>query len=214
MKDMGPPVTPETLLSAYMSGIFPMAESQDDTELFWVEPRWRGVLPLEGFRISRSLAKRMRRGDVESRWNFDFDGVVRACADREETWISDRLGALYRELHAAGFAHSQEIWSEDRMIGGVFGVTLGGAFFGESMFSAEKDGSKMALAVLVHRLRRAGYALFDTQFVTPHLMSLGVQEIPKEVYRRRLAAALELRPGPLAPEPTLQEVMQRKTQMS
>ena len=214
MKDMGPPVTPETLLSAYMSGIFPMAESQDDTELFWVEPRWRGVLPLERFRISRSLAKRMRRGDVESRWNFDFDGVVRACADREETWISDRLGALYRELQAAGFAHSQEIWSGDRMIGGVFGVTLGGAFFGESMFSAEKDGSKMALAVLVHRLRRAGYALFDTQFVTPHLMSLGVQEIPKEVYRRRLAAALELRPGPLAPEPTLQEVVQRKTQIS
>ncbi|MGR3540836.1 MAG: leucyl/phenylalanyl-tRNA--protein transferase [Hasllibacter sp.] len=214
MKDLAPPVTPETLLSAYMAGVFPMAETRDDSELFWVEPNWRGVLPLDGFRLSRSLAKRMRRGDLETSWNVDFAGVLDACAARDETWISDRLAALYLELHAAGFAHSQEVWSEGRLIGGVYGIALGGAFFGESMFSAGRDGSKIALAVLVHRLRRAGFALFDTQFVTPHLMSLGVQEIDKAEYRRRLAGAIRLKPGPLAPEPDLQDVVQRRIQMS
>ena len=216
MKDHAgqPPVTAETLLRAYMAGIFPMAESRDDPDMFWVEPRLRGIIPIDGFHLSRSLARSMRRPGWETTLNADFGGVLAGCAARSETWISDGLAQLYHELHLAGFAVSQEVWRDGRLAGGVYGVVLGGAFFGESMFSAERDASKIALAVLMFRLRRAGFALFDTQFVTPHLSSLGAVEIPKAAYKERLARALALRPGSLFPEPDLQDVMQRRTQTS
>ena len=216
MKDLAgyPPVTAETLLRAYMAGIFPMAESRDDPELFWVEPQRRGIIPMGGFRLSRSLARAIRRGGYETTLNIDFPGVLSGCAARDETWISDCIADLYLQLHAGGYAISQEVWMDGELAGGVYGVALGGAFFGESMFSARRDASKIALATLLHRLERAGYALFDTQFVTPHLSSLGAVEIARAEYKRMLSEALELRPGSLYPEPSPQEVVQRRTQTS
>ena len=183
-------LTAEHLLRAYAMGIFPMAQSRDDPQVHWVDPRRRGVLPLDGFHVSRSLARRIRRGGYEARVDTAFAEVVRACADREETWINPVIFGLYQDLHRAGFAHSQEIWRGGRLVGGVYGVVLGRAFFGESMFSAETDGSKLALAHLVARLRAGGFTLFDTQFLTPHLASLGAVEIPRAEYHRRLDAAL------------------------
>ncbi|MFN3293260.1 MAG: leucyl/phenylalanyl-tRNA--protein transferase, partial [Gemmobacter sp.] len=140
-------------------GIFPMAESRDDPEVHWVDPRRRGVMPLEGFHISRKLAQAIRRGGYEARADTAFDAVVRACAAREETWINATIHNLYLDLHRHGYAHSQEIWREGRLVGGVYGVVLGRAFFGESMFSAETGGSKLALAHLVARLRAGGFVL-------------------------------------------------------
>lgn len=187
-----PPITPETLLMAYASGVFPMAEGRDDPEIFWVDPKMRGVLPLDGFRMSRSLSKRIGRADVVVTLNEDFDGVLAGCAGREETWINEEIGALYRALHRAGFAHSLEIWADhgQRLIGGIYGVTLGSAFFGESMFSRARDASKIALAYMVALLRQQGFTLFDTQFLTDHLASLGGIEIPRSRYRAQLAEAL------------------------
>ncbi len=184
------PLDPETLLQAYAMGIFPMAESRDDPEMHWVDPRRRGVLPLDGFHLSRSLARQIRRGAFTVTVDRDFDGVVSACADRGETWISHRIQQLYGQLHRRGFAHSFEVRDGGALVGGVYGVVLGGAFFGESMFSRVTDASKIALAHAVHRLRAGGFSLFDTQFLTPHLASLGAVEIPRAEYHRRLAAAL------------------------
>ncbi len=167
-----------------------MAESRDDPDIHWVDPRLRGIFPLDGFHISRSLARRIRRGDYQAKVDTDFAGVVSACAAREETWINDEIFRLYLDLHRMGHAHSQEIWHGGRLIGGVYGVVLGRAFFGESMFSAATDGSKLALAHLVARLQAGGFQLFDTQFLTPHLASLGAIEIPRAEYHRRLAEAL------------------------
>jgi leucyl/phenylalanyl-tRNA--protein transferase len=183
-------ITAELLLHAYATGIFPMAESQNDPEIHWIDPRRRGVFPLDGFHISRSLARRMRRGGYEVAVNRDFDAVVAACADRAETWINAPIRALYHDLHRAGFAHSLEIRRNGALVGGVYGVALGAAFFGESMFSRETDASKLALAHLVDRLQARGYRLFDTQFLTPHLASLGAIEISRADYRRQLAEAL------------------------
>jgi leucyl/phenylalanyl-tRNA---protein transferase len=190
---VGPPVrlTAAHLLRGYAIGIFPMAESREAQEVHWVDPRRRGVMPLDGFHISRKLAQMIRRGDYEPRVDTAFDAVVRACAAREETWINDTIFGLYLDLHREGFAHCQEIWRDGRLIGGVYGVVLGQAFFGESMFSGETGGSKLALAHLVARLRAGGFTLFDTQFLTPHLASLGAVEIPRADYHRRLAKALE-----------------------
>ncbi|MEM6374645.1 MAG: leucyl/phenylalanyl-tRNA--protein transferase [Pseudomonadota bacterium] len=185
-------LTAQHLLQAYATGIFPMAESRDDSGVFWVDPRQRGVLPLNGFHISRSLARRMRRGRYDLALNTTFPAVLDACAAREETWINEEIRALYLSLHEIGHAHSFEIWQDGALAGGVYGVTLGGAFFGESMFSARTDGSKLALAHLVAHLRRCGFVLFDTQFLTPHLASLGAIEIPRAEYRSRLAEALDL----------------------
>ena len=198
---------PETLLRAYAIGIFPMAESRDDPEIHWVDPRRRGVVPLDGFHISRSLNRRIRTCGWKVTVDRDFAGVVDGCADREETWINDRIRTLYLELHRMGFAHSLEVWEGAALIGGVYGVSLGGAFFGESMFSRRTDASKLALAWLVHRLRAGGYALFDVQFLTPHLASLGAVEIPRAQYRLALEAALPLAarfdPPGYAPYPSL-----------
>ena len=183
-------LTPEMLLSAYAGGIFPMAEHRGDEELFWVDPRQRGVIPLDGFHISRSLAKTLRSGRYRVTYDVDFAGVLSGCADRDETWINDMLVTLYTQLHRARMARSVEVWSGDALVGGVFGITLGGAFFGESMFSRRPDASKVALAYLVDRLRAGGFALFDTQFITPHLARMGAVEIPRDDYRRLLDAAL------------------------
>ena len=209
-------LTPDLLLSAYAAGIFPMAESRDDPEVFWVDPTDRGVLPLDGFHLSRSMARRLKSGTFEATFNRAFSDVVAACADRPETWINPTIEALYAALHARGYAHSLEVWDGPDLAGGVYGVALGGAFFGESMFSRRRDGSKAALAWLVDHLKRAGFRLFDTQFITPHLASLGAIEIPRESYRTQLAAALvvpvRLHSLPLERDP--QAVVQRMTQTS
>jgi leucyl/phenylalanyl-tRNA---protein transferase len=183
-------ITPDLLLHGYAMGVFPMAEARDDATIHWVDPRHRGIFPLDNFHISRSLARRIRLSDYTIRTNTDFAGVLDACADRPETWINAEITALYLALHARGQAHSLEVWAGDDLIGGVYGVTLGAAFFGESMFSRRSDASKLALAFLVHRLRAGGFQLFDTQFLTPHLASLGAVEITRADYQRRLAAAI------------------------
>jgi len=185
--------TPELLLRAYAMGIFPMSDGRDDPDIHWVDPRLRGVLPLDGFHVSRSLAKRIRSGRYRVSTDTVFKDVVEACADRGETWISQRIQASYIQLHAQGAAHSIEVWEGDRLVGGVYGVALGAAFFGESMFSRVTDASKLALAFMVHRLRAGGFRLFDTQFLTPHLASLGGREITRSEYHHLLADALKHR---------------------
>ena len=183
-------LSPELLLHGYSIGIFPMAEHRDDPELFWVEPKFRGVFPLDGFHISRSLGRRMRNCGFDVTINRDFERVVDGCADRSDTWINTELRRLYAALHQSDHAHSLEIWEGNHLVGGVYGVALGAAFFGESMFSRRKDASKIALAYLVDRLRRTGFQLFDTQFLTAHLASLGAIEIPKSQYRQELEKAI------------------------
>lgn len=168
-----------------------MSESRDDPEVFWVDPRQRGILPLNGFHISRSLAKRLRARPFGISFDRDFEGVVRGCANRPETWINDTIFDLYSALHASGDAHSIEVWEDSELVGGVYGVTIGAAFFGESMFSTRTDASKIALAYLVDRLRQDGFMLFDTQFLTDHLASLGAIEVPRADYHTRLEAALQ-----------------------
>ena len=189
---------PEILLRAYAMGIFPMAEARDDAKVHWVDPRRRGILPLQGFHISRSLARLIRRETYTVRADSAFQSVVDACADRDETWINSGIRSAYLALHATGHAHSLEVWSDGRLAGGVYGVALGAAFFGESMFSAQTGGSKIALAYLVHRLRAGGFVLFDTQFLTAHLASLGAVEISRADYHRRLAQAVA-QPARFAP---------------
>ncbi len=187
MRDL---ISADTLLRAYAMGIFPMAQSRDDPAIHWVDPRLRGVMPLDRFHASRSLRRRMVHGDHTIRINTNFAGVVAGCADRAETWINAQISDLYAALHRSGHAHSLEVWAADTLVGGVYGVTLGAAFFGESMFSRRTDASKLALAALVHRLRAGGYTLFDTQFLTPHLASLGGVEITRSQYQRHLSKAL------------------------
>ncbi|WP_171131352.1 MULTISPECIES: leucyl/phenylalanyl-tRNA--protein transferase [unclassified Ruegeria] len=208
-------LTPELLLHGYSIGIFPMAEHRDDPDLFWVDPKLRGVFPLDGFHISRSLARRLRRSDYGITINRDFSGVVDGCADRAETWINPELRRLYDDLHINGQAHSLEVWQDGRLTGGVYGVVLGAAFFGESMFSRRTDASKIALAYLVDRLRRTGFHLFDTQFLTAHLASLGAIEIPRATYHAELRQALEGSADFTASlSQTPQGVIQRITQTS
>jgi len=215
MHPQDPSITPETLLRAYEAGIFPMADTAESEEIFWVDPRRRGVLPLDGFHISRSLARRIRSGAYRVSLNEDFVGTVEGCADREETWINATIFDLYRELHRMGAAHSLEIHMNGALVGGVYGVTIGGAFFGESMFSRATDASKLALAYMTTHLRRTGFTLFDTQFLTPHLASLGAVEIPRSAYHARLSAALQRKGAITAqPLPGIQDVLQRRTQKS
>lgn len=196
-------ITPGILLRGYAMGIFPMAESRDDPTMFWVDPDRRGVLPLDGFHVSRSLARRMRRGGYRATLDQAFEEVLDGCADRDETWINAPIRALYMELFARGDAHSIEIREGGILTGGVYGVTIGAAFFGESMFSRATDASKLALAHLVDHLARQGFRLFDTQFLTAHLASLGAIEIPRAAYQRLLREALALRadfnPGAILP---------------
>lgn len=211
-----PRITAAMLLRAYASGIFPMAESRDDPEIFWVDPRERGVMPLHDFHLSRSLSRRMRKDVFHATADRDFEAVLDGCADRSETWINPTLRELYLDLYDHGSAHSVEVWSGPGLAGGVYGVALGGAFFGESMFSRETDASKAALAWLVDRLRSGGFALFDIQFLTPHLASLGAVEMSRSAYRRALSEAIAVpaRFGPPGDLDPAQSVVQRITQTS
>jgi leucyl/phenylalanyl-tRNA--protein transferase len=185
------------LLRAYAYGIFPMAESADDEELLWFEPSMRGLLPLDGFHAPARLRRTVRQGRFEVRVDCRFRDVMLACAansrpGRESTWINGRILDLYTELHERGFAHSVEAWQDGRLAGGLYGVALGAAFFGESMFSLETDASKVALVHLVARLRAGGYRLLDTQWITEHLRQFGAHELPKSRYRRLLQEAVVL----------------------
>ena len=210
-----PELTPELILNAYTQGIFPMAETRDDPGIFWVEPKLRGVLPLDGFHISRSLKRRILSEHFSLTIDTNFSDVVRGCADREETWISTRIEDIYQELFHQGFAHSIEVWEGQTMAGGVYGIAINGAFFGESMFSTRTDASKVALAFLTKHLLNNGFTLFDTQFLTDHLASLGGTEISKEEYQSRLQKALlvsaNFNEGRL---PNAQDVVQRNSQIS
>jgi len=187
-------ITPQVLLRAYSIGMFPMADSAEDPTLFWVDPEERGIFPLDGLIVSRSLAKLVRSDRYEVRVDQDFDAVIEGCAgggaDRPKTWINERIRKLYRDLFHKGFVHTVEAWRDGELVGGLYGVQMGGAFFGESMFHSARDASKVALVHLVARLRKAGATLLDTQFVTPHLATLGAVEIPRADYHRRLDEAL------------------------
>jgi leucyl/phenylalanyl-tRNA--protein transferase len=189
-------LTPELLLSAYAIGIFPMADDRDDPTIQWIDPHQRGIIPLDHFHVPRSLKKVIRQQRFEIRADSAFEAVITACADcradRPRTWLNDELITLYCELHERGYAHSVECWIDDRLVGGAYGLSLGSAFFGESMFSRERDASKVALVDLVERLKKGGYRLLDTQFVTDHLKRFGAVEIPREAYHQRLYAALQV----------------------
>jgi leucyl/phenylalanyl-tRNA--protein transferase len=207
-------IAPDLLLMAYRSGIFPMSDSRDDEDIYWVEPRERAIIPLESFHCSRSLAKVIRRERFAVTCNAAFDAVIAACAaprpGHPESWISDRIAASYRALHAAGHAHSIECWlnSENgddgpgsrRLVGGLYGVGFEHAFCGESMFSRERDASKVAMAWLVALLRRGGYRLLDCQFMTEHLGTLGAVPLSRQAYLERLADAVRAGAAPALPE--------------
>jgi leucyl/phenylalanyl-tRNA--protein transferase len=188
--ELSPSLSSDLILNAYARGIFPMSEGREDEGLFWVDPEQRGIFPLDNFRISRSLAKLIRKEPYQIKIDHDFAGVIEGCADRSETWINDEIFAIYLDLFAKGHAHSVEVWDEGVLIGGVYGVTLRGAFFGESMFSRRPNASKIALAYLIARLNAGGFTLFDTQFLTDHLASLGAIEITRASYHQALRAAL------------------------
>ncbi len=188
-------LTPDLLLCAYASGLFPMANDRHDPTIHWIEPRRRGILPLDRFHEPKSLRKLIRKGRFEIRVDQAFERVILACAeprpDRPRTWLNDDLIELYCTLHRQGYAHSVESWADQRLVGGLYGVSLGAAFFGESMFSRTPDASKVALVALVQRLQTGGYLLLDTQFVTDHLRRFGAIEIARESYHRQLRQALE-----------------------
>jgi leucyl/phenylalanyl-tRNA--protein transferase len=181
---------PRLLLQGYASGIFPMADSRDASELYWVEPRQRAIIPLDAFHLSRSLRRTIRSGRFTVTRDRDFAGVIAACADREETWINAELEHAMLALHGSGHAHSIEVWRDDALVGGLYGVKLGRAFFGESMFSRTTDASKVALAWLVARLKAGNFSVLDCQFMTDHLASLGAISVPRETYVALLSVAL------------------------
>lgn len=188
-------ITVDILLRAYSAGLFPMADSADDPELFWVEPEMRGIIPLNDFHISKSLSKAMRKKPFEIRFNTAFEAVMAGCAaeapDRPSTWINAIIRKLYTELHQIGHAHSVEAWEGEELVGGLYGVSLGAAFFGESMFSRRTNASKICLVHLVERLRQQGFTLLDTQFTTEHLKTFGAIDIPKSEYATILEAAVD-----------------------
>ena len=190
-------LTPALLVAAYREGYFPMPD-EDGATIRWYRPDQRAHIPLNGFHCSRSLARTMRRSNLKVSRSQDFKKIMLACADREETWITQEFVDAYCELHALGLAHSVEVWQESKLVGGTYGVCLGGAFFAESMFSRVRDGSKIALFFLVEHLRIQGFALLECQFLTPHLASLGATSIPHRSYMQALQIALNLTPRFLA----------------
>ena len=189
-------ITPQVLLKAYSCGIFPMAESAEDPALYWIDPERRGIIPLDDFHVSRRLMRTIRSGIFEIRYDTDFAGVMAGCAapapGRRKTWINTRIHRLYTELFEMGNCHSVEAWRDGELVGGLYGVHIGGAFFGESMFARERDASKVALVYLVKRLRDHGFRLLDTQFVTDHLRRFGATEVSRKAYQALLDAALEI----------------------
>lgn len=186
-------LTPEMIIRAYCAGIFPMSEDAEDDDIFWVSPEERGIIPLDGFRASKSLRNSMRKTTWDIRVDTDWDGVIDGCAtvgeDRDTTWINRTIREVYGELFRRGVAHTVEVWDGDQLVGGLYGLAIGAAFFGESMFHRRTDASKMAMAHLVDRLNAGGFQLLDTQFLTDHLASLGGIEIPRDEYEARLARA-------------------------
>ncbi len=190
-------ITPQVLLKAYACGIFPMAESAEDNALYWIEPERRGVLPLDQMHVPRRLQRIIRRDDFEVRIDNNFKGVIEGCASsrpgRRSTWINKRIRELYAELFKLGYCHTVETWRNNKLVGGLYGVHLGGAFFGESMFSDANDASKVALVYLVARLNYGGFKLLDTQFVTHHLKRFGTVEVAREEFQRLLERALSRR---------------------
>ncbi len=203
----------DELLACYARGVFPMADSRADPRIFLLDPDERGVLPLDAFHVPKRLARTVRQDVVEIRIDTAFKSVVEACAasapGREETWINRRIRELYMDLHDRGAAHSVEAWADDRLVGGLYGVELGGAFFGESMFSRQRDVSKVALVHLVGRLIGGGFALLDAQFMTEHLGQFGAEQVDRATYHQRLAAALAVQADFFAPpeRPTGAEVL-------
>ena len=185
-------LTPDLLLHAYRIGVFPMAESKESTTVHWYAPDPRAILPLDDFYVSKNLRKLVRQQRFEIRYNYGFEDVMRACAERESSWISESIIQVYTELHRMGFAHTVECWFEGELAGGLYGVSLGGGFFGESMFHNIRDASKVALVHLVAHLKSLGYVLLDTQFTTTHLEQFGVIEIPRTTYETLLAQALQV----------------------
>jgi leucyl/phenylalanyl-tRNA--protein transferase len=187
-------ITPQVLLKAYTCGIFPMAESADDPALYWIEPQQRGILLLDQVHVPRRLARTIRQGMFEIRIDSDFEGVLDGCAasraGRRTTWINRKIRALYRDLFDAGYCHTVETWAEGQLVGGLYGVALHGAYFGESMFSTERDASKVALVYLCARLIHGGFSLLDTQFVTEHLKQFGTVEIERDQFHTLLEKAL------------------------
>lgn len=188
-------ITPELLLRAYSIGLFPMSDAADDPEIFWVEPELRGILPLDQFHVSKSLAKAIRQKPFDIRFDTAFDSVIAKCAEevenRPSTWINETIRDLYGALHRLGHAHSVEAWEGDELVGGLYGVSLGSAFFGESMFSRRTNASKICLVHLVERLKARGFTLLDTQFTTEHLKTFGAIDIPKEGYLKLLDKAMQ-----------------------
>lgn len=190
----GQRIPPDLLLRAYASGVFPMADSADDPEVFWVRPEMRGVIPLDAFHIPKSLAKIIRQARFEIAYDRDFAAVIQGCAEerdvRRSTWINGPIREAYGRLFEIGHCHTVEAWREGRLVGGLYGVSLGRAFFGESMFSRETDASKVCLVHLVERLRARGFVLLDTQFTTDHLKRFGAIDVPRRKYERLLEDAL------------------------
>ncbi len=190
-------ITPDVLLKAYACGIFPMAESADDPGLYWIEPDRRGIIPLDGFHIPSRLARTIRQDKFEIRIDTDFEGVISGCAapqeGREKTWINPRIRRLYGELFDRGQCHTVEAWRDGKLVGGLYGVELGAAFFGESMFHYERDASKVALAHLVARMKVGGFKLLDTQFITGHLSGFGALEVTRRHYHRLLEESVSAR---------------------
>jgi leucyl/phenylalanyl-tRNA--protein transferase len=188
-------LSPDLVLKAYACGVFPMAERKDDPSVFWVDPDWRGVIPLDEFHLPRRLGRTVRSGKFRVTVNRAFERVIAKCAERTakrvDSWINGEIAEVFCDLHHRGSAHSVECWTGDQLVGGLYGVSLGAAFFGESMFSRQRDASKVALVHLVERLRAGGYTLLDTQFVTEHLSGFGAIELPRATYLEHLRAALE-----------------------
>lgn len=182
-------LTPELTLLAYQQGYFPMAEP--DGEMYWHSPDPRAIIPLDGIKISRSLRKTLERHIFEVRFNTVFEQIIRTCANREDTWISEDIIQVYTELHRLGFAHSVETWLEGDLVGGLYGIALGGVFFGESMFSRRTDASKVCFVFLARHLQTKGFQLFDSQYINPHMASLGAVEIPHTEFMQRLHHALQ-----------------------
>lgn len=194
LNDIMVDITPQVLLKAYACGIFPMAESADDSALYWIEPERRGILPLDNVHVSQRLARTLRQERFEIRVDHDFEAIIDGCAEphpgRQSTWINARIRSLYGELFKLGRCHTVEVWRHDQLLGGLYGVRLAGAFFGESMFSRERDASKVALVYLVARLKYGGFSLLDTQFLTDHLVRFGAIEVSRERFQRLLDEAL------------------------
>ena len=189
-------LTPELLLRAYTTGMFPMGEARGNSDIVWVDPEWRGIIPLDEFYVPKRLRRTVRNSLFDVRADTAFQQVMRSCAaprrGRRDTWINDDILRAYTELHALGFAHSVECWIDDELVGGLYGVSIAGAFFGESMFTRVTDASKVALVHLVARLEHAGYRMLDTQFITDHLARFGAVEVPRQEYREHLQDALSV----------------------